>query len=139
MRRRGRLRSKIVKQKRNNEEHKIQCAIIDWARLAERSYPGLELLHAIPNGGARDVVTGAMLKREGVLRGVPDLFLPVPYSSGYSGLYIEVKTPRGKLTNEQTAFMGKARAQGYATRVVRSAQDGIDCIAEYLCCEFVQK
>ena len=36
-------------------EHQIQCACIDWFRLA---YPKLQsLLFAVPNGGRRDKVT----------------------------------------------------------------------------------
>ncbi len=58
--------------------------------------PSLSLMHAIPNGGARgndsqtNKIRGAMLKAEGVKKGVPDIFLPVPLN-GYHGLYIEMK------------------------------------------------
>lgn len=46
-----------------NEESKLQQSCITWFRL---QYPRLEkLLFAIPNGSRRDVVTGAILKRDG--------------------------------------------------------------------------
>ena len=134
--------------KRNQEEHKIQCAIIEWARMPAniRRWPSLALLHAIPNGGARDARTGAMLKREGVLRGVWDLFLPSPLMSKttdgvhivlitavqFCGLYLEVKTPRGRLTHEQGFFGDRVRMGHYATYIVRSAQSGINAITAYL-------
>src|SRR5690606_12582346 len=61
-------------------ESKSQQAFIRWWGLSHRSLgvPHADLLFAIPNGGARNPVTGATLKAEGVRRGVPDLFLAVP-------------------------------------------------------------
>lgn len=45
-----------------NEESKLQQSCITWFRL---QYPRLaKLLFAVPNGSRRDVVTGAILKRE---------------------------------------------------------------------------
>ena len=60
-----------------NEEHRIQAALFKWARYSAAETPVLRLMFAIPNGGARDAITGAILKAEGVKPGVPDVFLPV--------------------------------------------------------------
>jgi hypothetical protein len=96
--------------------------------------PELEWLHAIPNGGPRDGFSGAILKAEGVKKGIPDLFLPVPMPAygveaarymqvEYCGLYIEMKRPKSKgrakgaLKAEQTAFIGYARGIGYAASI----------------------
>jgi len=122
---------------RNNEEHKIQCGIVDWYDLTI----GDGLLFAIPNGGARDARTGAMLKAEGVRKGVWDLFLAKPCLNvvpWFHGLWIEVKTPkrrttaRGGLTIEQNRFWAMVRLNGYKTEVVYTTQEGIDAIARYL-------
>ena len=43
-------------------EHKAQVAVIKWATLARGEFPELELLFAIPNGGARNIVTATRLK-----------------------------------------------------------------------------
>ena len=52
-----------------NEESKLQQSCITWFRL---QYPRLaKLLFAVPNGSRRDVVTGAIFKREGVVTGDP--------------------------------------------------------------------
>lgn len=52
-----------------NEESKLQQSCITWFRL---QYPRLaKLLFAVPNGSRRDVVTGAILKWEGVVAGAP--------------------------------------------------------------------
>lgn len=46
----------------NQAEHYEQVALFDWARQAEGRFPELGLLFAVPNGGARNVVTGTRLK-----------------------------------------------------------------------------
>lgn len=123
--------------RRNNEEHRIQCGIVEWYDLRY----GDGMLFAIPNGGARDARTGAMLKAEGVRAGVWDLFLAVPdmsTSPWFHGLWIEVKVPKrrtqiqGGLTWEQWKFGRKAQSNGYRCEVVYTTQEGIDVISKYL-------
>lgn len=121
-------------------EHTEQCAVIRWARDAAIKWPCLDWLHAIPNGGARDARTGAALKREGVVRGIPDLFLPLHKTecmSGISpwtwhGLYIEMKTSTGSLTAAQRECHEYLRSAGYRVEVCRSAAEAIRTIEEYL-------
>ena len=55
-----------------------QEAVITICKFMENRYPELKLLHHCPNGGKRDRVSAAVLKRQGVKAGVPDLHLPVP-------------------------------------------------------------
>ena len=122
-----------------DEEHKIQAGIIK----AVEPIPECRWLHANPNGGYRHKSTGARLKAEGVKRGIPDLFLPVPrpkyvyfhsavYIECYHGFYIEVKTPKGRQTKEQKEFEKFAVEQGYKYVIVRSVQQGVDEILGYL-------
>ncbi|WP_044200640.1 hypothetical protein [Flammeovirga sp. OC4] len=105
--------------KRSDIEHKIQCACVRWFRL---SYPALKnSLFAVPNGGARDAVTGRKLKDEGVLAGVPDLMLiykgkPYPF---------ELKTPVGTLSATQKAVHDDWNKQGVDTVIIRSIDDFI--------------
>lgn len=53
-------------------EHEEQRDFVAWFR---REHPGTRIF-AIPNGGARNIVTATKLKLEGVCPGVPDLFIP---------------------------------------------------------------
>ena len=76
---------KIVK-----TEHQEQCAVIQWARLNQIKYPELETLHAIPNGGLRNLTVARKLKAEGTVSGIPDLHLPIARAV-YHSLYIEMK------------------------------------------------
>ena len=116
---------------RRNEEHRIQAALFKWAKYASAKQPGLKLMFAIPNGGARDAVTGAMLKAEGVRPGVPDIFLPQPVGQ-YHGLFIEMKTARGRPTPEQREWLMRLRHRGYAAVLCRGLDEAIDTISRYV-------
>ena len=89
------------------------------------------LLFAVPNGGARDAVTGARLKAEGVMAGVADLFLSIP-NAQYHGLYIEIKTATGTQSKSQRIFQQRVEAMGYRYAVVRSFEQFVAEIREYL-------
>lgn len=81
-------------------EHSEQLALFEWAKLAQKRWPELALMFAIPNGGKRPVGVGVKLKAEGVKPGVPDLALLVP-RGGFSALLIELKFGENKLTDSQ--------------------------------------
>ena len=112
-------------------EHREQVAVMQWARLAERSYPNLRLLHAIPNGGARHIATATKLKAEGVKKGVPDLCLPVPCGE-FHGLYIELKAKGGRMTAEQERWLDDLARLGYFAVMCIGADSAIKTIEGYL-------
>jgi VRR-NUC domain len=104
------------KVRRVDWEHREQVALMRWAGLARQEFPELELLFAIPNGGARNVIVASKLKAEGVKRGVPDLCLPVA-RHGWHGLFIELKAPGGRATPEQAVWLEKLTQAGYLARL----------------------
>lgn len=113
-------------------EHQEQCALFDWADFAESKIPALRLLHAIPNGGKRDIRTAAMLKAEGVKPGVPDICLPVPRGI-FHGLYIELKRRKGgTVSKEQQAWIDALKEQHYWCSVCYGWECARDVILEYL-------
>ena len=114
-----------------NEEHKSQSALVKWALYAQATTQGLDLLHAIPNGGHRIKAIASMMKAEGVKAGVPDFCLPVS-RGGYNALYIEMKAPQGKLSRHQKHWMKRLIEEGNYHRVCRSSGEAIDAISEYL-------
>lgn len=116
---------------RHNEEHRIQAALFKWAKYASSRHPGLKLMFAIPNGGARDAITGAMLKREGVKPGIPDIFLPLPVGD-FHGLFIELKTAKGQPSPEQREWLTRLRNRGYAAVLCRGLDEAIDTISRYV-------
>ena len=98
----------------------------------ESRWPELRLLHAIPNGGKRDIRTAAMLKAEGVKPGVPDICLPVP-RGGKHGMYIELKRRKGGTVSEaQQAWIRALCGQGYACTVCHGWDAARDEIMGYL-------
>jgi hypothetical protein len=110
-------------------EHQEQCLLVEWFRLQYKQYD--KCLFAIPNGGVRNIGTAVKLKKEGVLAGVPDLFLMIP-KTGWHGMWIEMKTKGGKLQDNQVEFMGRATLLGYMSVVCYGFEEAKDLITEYL-------
>ena len=76
-------------------EHKEQSDFVKWFRL---KFPDIKIF-AIPNGGSRHILEAVNLKRQGVLPGVADLYVPK------WRLWIEFKRAKGgKLTDDQVEF-----------------------------------
>lgn len=110
-------------------EHQEQVAVIQWFRLQHKQYANY--LFAIPNGGVRHIGTAVKLKREGVISGVPDLFLMIP-KAGWHGLWIEMKIKGGKVSDSQKEFMGAATLIGYQAVVCYGFESAKDAINNYL-------
>jgi hypothetical protein len=132
---------------KSGTEHGEQRALFQWLKVAEQhgfayawafadegprafegspkvGVPQLARCFAVPNGGERDKITAAKLKHEGVKRGVPDIFLPLPCPQ-FAGLFIEMKRSADKATkrragttsNEQDDWIAYLRSVGYACSV----------------------
>jgi len=86
--------------------------------------------HAIPNGGGRSKAEGGRLKAEGVRKGVPDIFCAMPQGP-FHGLYIEMKSAEGRVSDEQSTWLDESRALGYAGAVCRSADEAFDLWRTY--------
>lgn len=113
-------------------EAQEQAKLFQWAKHTEQFLPALALMHHIPNGGSRNKVEAANLKRQGVKAGIPDIFLPCPVG-GKHGLYIELKRKKGgKLSTEQKIMLAELNARGYVAKVCKGAEDAIDTILKYL-------
>jgi hypothetical protein len=116
--------------KTTESEHDIQKALIQWFRL---QYPRrLKCLWAIPNGGYRHIRTSIKLKEEGLIAGVSDLFLMIP-SGIYHGMFIELKTKKGRVQKNQEDFIMLAKSQGYQAKVCYGFDDAQNTIKTYLC------
>lgn len=108
-----------------------QIVVIKWANMMASKYPCLKYLFHIPNGGSRNIAEAANLKRMGVKSGVPDLCLPYP-SNGYHGLYIEMKTDKGRSTAAQREYIDFLTEQWYKATVCHGASEAINVIWKYL-------
>jgi hypothetical protein len=112
-------------------EHDIQVAFIDWVKRAERTDKRLQLLFAVPNGGQRNKIVAAKLKREGVRAGVPDIMLPCP-SKTFSGLAIEFKRPGNTTTEKQDSYIDLLVEAGWFVVICTDAAAAIQTVRDYL-------
>lgn len=121
------------KGRQRHTEHDLQTACVRWFRYTHQS---LALcLFAVPNGGARDRTTGAMLKAEGATAGVADLLLLAPSHDGqHHSLAIEMKTTeKGSVQREtQKAWQQAVEATGNRYEVCRDFDHFCAIIADYL-------
>lgn len=72
-----------------------------------------------------------MFRLMGVRRGVPDLCLPVPRGR-YHSLYIEMKQPHGRTSDEQDWWREQLIAQGNAVVTSRGWEEGVKALQWYL-------
>lgn len=113
----------------NHNESLIQKQCVTWFRL---QYADIALLlFAVPNGGGRSRIEAAIMKGEGVTAGVADLLLLRP-NSEHHGLCIEMKTAKGKQQDSQKRFQRKVEAYGYRYEIVRSLDEFMNVIRDYL-------
>lgn len=84
----------------------------------------------IPNGGSRNKMEAANLKRQGVKAGVPDLCFPVALR-GYHGLFIEMKAGKNKTTENQDAWLDLLARNGYCVRVCYGFYEAMTVIDWY--------
>lgn len=103
-------------------EAQEQEKLFQWAEYMKGTYPELELMHHIPNGGKRTPREAMKFKRMGVKPGIPDIFLPCARGC-YHGLYIELKRPEGRASEAQGVMLAKLKEQGYYAVICK----GFDC------------
>ena len=110
-------------------ESKLQQTCVRWFNF---QYPKLRgILFAVPNGGARDAVTGRILKAEGVVAGVADLILLMP-NKQHNCLCIEMKTEKGRQQASQKEWQAKIEAVGGKYIICRSFDEFKKAINEYI-------
>ena len=94
-------------------------------------YPDV-LIFAIPNGGQRSITEAVRLKAEGVLAGMPDLFLARAGENSH-GLFIEMKRVKGgKVSAKQQSVMETLKHEGYAVLVAYGCDEAWPYVEQYL-------
>lgn len=100
------------KARRKEPEHDIQVEFFRWVDKHLGKIPGLDLIHAVPNGGERHRIVAAKMKAEGVRKGVLDVQWPVA-RGGFVGLDIEFKAPDGNPSKEQRERIDSLQQEGW--------------------------
>lgn len=128
-------------------EDSIQKAVMTWARWQPLTLIGIkgklsDFIHHSPNGGYRNESEGRNFKLMGTKAGFPDLFIFIP-KGNYHGLFIELKTPKGKtadgktrqagqVSNNQEMMIDRLNAIGYKAVVCYGYDETITAIKDYL-------
>jgi hypothetical protein len=112
----------ISASKTSPSEHSEQVGFINWFRV---KYPNV-LIFAIPNGEKRAITVAKRLKAEGVVRGIPDLFIP------QWTLWVDMKRiSGGRLSPEQKAMIQYLEGIGQKVIVAKGAADASKQILEH--------
>lgn len=103
--------SEQIQNKRKCVQHeaKQQELLFEWAHMAKCTYPELDMMYHVPNGGSRNEIEAAKLKKQGVKKGVPDIHLPVARGK-YHSIYIEMKVRPNKPTSTQLEWITRLKA-----------------------------
>lgn len=95
-------------------ENAEQVGFLNWFR---SRFPSL-LIFAIPNGDHRAITTAKRLKAEGVVAGIPDLFIP------QWDLWVEMKRREGgRLSEDQRRIIDYLQAIGHGVIIGKGAED----------------
>ena len=104
-------------------EHSEQVGFINWFRA---KYPDV-LIFAIPNGEKRAISVAKRLKMEGVVRGIPDLFVPA------WTLWIEMKrVSGGRLSTEQRQMIKYLEGIGHTVIIGKGATDASQQVLKFI-------
>lgn len=119
---------KAARPRKVQREAKLQSVCVRWYRLAHRNGP---LLFHIPNGGKRNAREAAYFKAEGVVSGVPDLFLAAG-RHGFNGMFIEMKVGRNGESANQKEVRKMLEESGYYCTICRSLDEFMHTVEHYL-------
>jgi len=116
-----------------HEESNIQQKCVEWfkynfPRTVIASFPNGVFISGTPVQRAR---RWNILKREGAMLGMPDLIICMP-SGAYHALFIEMKTSKGKLSENQITCHALLESAGYCVKVCRSLDDFMMAVKTYL-------
>ena len=108
-------------------EHDICVSLCEYIAY---KYPDVwNVTFHIPNEGKRH--KNARVLHAGLKAGVPDYFIAMPRGD-FAGMFLEIKTTKGKLSNNQKAWIKRFKDQGYCTAVGWGLEDAINKVERYL-------
>ena len=120
-------------------EHEEQAAFVDWLRW--NKIPAFAIPNGAMLGGRNKYALLNKLKAEGLEPGVPDVFIArsgnYPSIGGmihgaFHGLFIEMKSETGKVSEDQAKWYRILTVEGYAVSLARSADEAKRITRKYL-------
>ena len=117
---------KAPSRKNKSPEHDIQVAIVGLLESIEPTP-----LYSATVGGVRLAIhTAKKMKEAGYSKGVPDMLIFEPRGF-YNGLAIEVKTEKGRASEEQIAWIKALNNRGWRAEICNGFDECADVIYEY--------
>ena len=114
------------------KEREEQVGFFRWISLHPDAAQARGLIFAVPNGARVTIGQGVKLKAEGLMTGVPDIFLALP-KGRYHGLFIEMKRIGGrKPGTEQVEWMNRLKDKGYAVALCFGAEEAKTDLIKYI-------
>lgn len=102
-----------------------QFLLVRWLKIKKIRF------FAIPNGGTRHPLEAKNLKSQGVVKGVPDLMIPM-IRGKFHGMFIEMKRKvGGVISPEQKEWITYLNAQGYCAVVCKGFDDAKEKVEGY--------
>lgn len=102
-----------------------QIKIVNWIHQCT----DLPIIY-IKNEGKKSYVAASIDKKMGLCVGCSDLFLPRANDS-YHGLFLEVKSEKGKISSNQVLFSHKMVKELYHVAFAFGAEEGIQIIKDF--------
>ena len=96
-------------------ESNLQKACVRYFRYQYPEY----LIYANGNGGFRSKIEAGIMQGEGVTAGIPDLTIVAPNLV----IWVEMKTEKGKATENQRSMMQRIAGYGHPVHICRSLDD----------------
>lgn len=118
-------------------EDNHQASYFGWVLLMAIQDERYNLIVAVPNGGRRNKMEAARLKKQGVRAGYPDIIVDSP-SPFYVGLRIELKRPivtgeaKPVVSPEQKNWLTRLQRAGYVCCVCYGVDQAIAATQAYM-------
>jgi len=117
---------KVPTRKNGSPEHDIQVALVGLLESIEPTP-----LYSATVGGVRLAIhTAKKMKEAGYSKGVPDMLVYEPRGM-YAGLAIEVKTEKGRASDEQKEWIRNLNNRGWRAEICKGFEECADVVCEY--------
>lgn len=108
-------------------EERLQTDVINYIKYKHKKVRYCASLGGIYTGPRQ----AAKAKRTGYSRGFPDLQI-TEARGGFFGLFIEIKTNKGRATEVQKEWIKDLNKRGYYAKICKGFDEIVDCIDRYM-------
>ena len=111
----------IKKPEAREQARLVACLRRKWSSVENLALR--PVIFHIPNGGSRNALEGANLKTQGVLAGVPDLLIVMPFGET---IWVEMKAEDGSRSKKQVDLHAHFDELGHEVITAYSAEEALD-------------